>query len=350
MTADCVGGVWTYALDLARALRAHGVDVVLATMGAPLSEDQRRESEAAGLAALHESRFRLEWMDEAWDDVEQAGEWLLELADHEAADVVHLSSYAHGRLSWGRPVVLVAHSDVCSWWRAVHGGEPPDAWLPYRQAVAAGLRAAAAVAAPTRAVLGDLQREYGFAGGLVIHNASSAPEPPAGPREPFVLAAGRLWDQAKNLGSLDQAARGLSWPVVVAGPLGRSAPENVRATGPLARDQLAALGARASIFAAPARYEPFGLAALEAARAGCALVLGDIASLREVWDDAALYVDPSDPAALRGALEELSEQPARREEMAARARRRAARFSVQRMARAYSGLYARVRERTEAVA
>ncbi len=31
----------------------------------------------------------------------------------------------------------------------------------------------------------------------------------------------------------------------------------------------------------PARYEPFGLSVLEAALSGCALVLGDIPSLRE---------------------------------------------------------------------
>ena len=32
----------------------------------------------------------------------------------------------------------------------------------------------------------------------------------------------------------------------------------------------------ASIYALPARYEPFGLSILEAALSGCALVLGDI--------------------------------------------------------------------------
>ena len=36
MSADSVGGVWTYALDLTRGLRALGIDVLLATMGAPL--------------------------------------------------------------------------------------------------------------------------------------------------------------------------------------------------------------------------------------------------------------------------------------------------------------------------
>ena len=49
-----------------------------------------------------------------------------------------------------------------------------------------------------------------------------------------------------------------------------------------------------AILAAPALYEPFGLGVLEAAQAGAALVLGDIPTLRELWDGAATFVDPRD--------------------------------------------------------
>ena len=45
MTADCVGGVWTYALDLAESLGDFGVEVLLATMG------QRPSHAQAGQAA-----------------------------------------------------------------------------------------------------------------------------------------------------------------------------------------------------------------------------------------------------------------------------------------------------------
>jgi glycosyltransferase involved in cell wall biosynthesis len=69
---------------------------------------------------------------------------------------------------------------------------------------------------------------------------------------------------------------------------------------------------RASLFVEPARYEPFGLAALEAALCGCALVLGDIPSLREVWDDGATFVSPDDPDALARAVNTLLDDPARR--------------------------------------
>jgi glycogen(starch) synthase len=125
MSTDCLGGVWTYSLDLVRALREEGVEVVLASMGARLDRDQRRRAESAGAVALEESDFRLEWMDDPWADVDASGTWLMELAEDHGADVVHLCSYAHGSLPWPMPTVLVAHSDVLSWWRSVRGEAAP---------------------------------------------------------------------------------------------------------------------------------------------------------------------------------------------------------------------------------
>jgi len=344
MTADAVGGVWTYALDLVRALRAHDVEVVLATLGPRPDEAQRGEARAAGVAELRESDLRLEWMDDPWDDVEASGEWLAALAREEGADAVHLNSFAPGAAESTRPVVLVGHSCVCSWWRAVHEEEAPPAWRRYRAAVREALVAADAVVAPTRAMLAALEREYGVDGGLVIHNGSPAPPVEHAAKEPFVAGAGRLWDEAKSLATLDAAARGLPWPVVVAGDVGGRGPAHARALGRLSRTQIALVLRRAAVFAHPALYEPFGLAPLEAARAGCALVLGSIPSLREVWGEAALYVDPRDPGALRSALAALVEDDRLRAEMAGRARARSGRYSLDRMAREYARLYARLVE------
>jgi hypothetical protein len=241
MTTDTVGGVWTYSLDLIRSLRAAGVDVLLATMGAPLRDDQRRDAAAAGPAALYESEFALEWMTSPWQEVDAAGEWLLEIARTESVDLVHSSSYAHGTLEWGRPVVVVGHSCVVSWWRAVHGTDPPPEWDAYRARVKAGLTAADAVVAPTAAMLRELEQAYGLTAGAVIPNGTSLAETDSD-REAFVFAAGRMWDRAKGLDLLDAAAARLAWPVLVAGDGGRA--QHVRALGRLAPDDLAAIRAR----------------------------------------------------------------------------------------------------------
>ena len=316
MTADTAGGVWTYARELGEALASSGIDVVVAATG-----DEPRP--APGLDVRFR-RFALEWMNEPWDDVERAGEWLLELRDEVEPDLVHVNGYAHAALEWGIPVVCVAHSDVVSWFQAVRGTAPPAEWSRYRAAVEAGLAAADVVVAPTRAQLDSLQHHYRFERDrLVIPNGRAALRPL--PKEAVVAAAGRAWDEAKGLDVL--ARLSLPWPVEIA-------------DGSRPADETESLLARAAIFAEPAEYEPFGLAALEAASAGAALVLGDIASLREVWQEAALYV--RDERELEEALRRLIVDERLRAEYAERARRRSRRFSPERMAGAYLELYERL--------
>jgi glycogen synthase len=116
-------------------------------------------------------------------------------------------------------------------------------------------------------------------------------------------------------------------------------PSNVVCLGRLSSDEVALRMAESAVFVSPARYEPFGLAVLEAALSNCALVLGDIPTLRELWDGAALFVQPSDEAGLRAALEGLLADPARAAALGTRARRRAQRYTAVRMADAYLDAY-----------
>jgi glycosyltransferase involved in cell wall biosynthesis len=346
MTADTVGGVWTYALDLIRTLPPHHYNVTLATMGAAPSRAQRRV--AAALSHLHlcESSYKLEWMDEPWADVEEAGHWLLQLSQAVQPAIVHLNGYVHAALPWQAPVIVVAHSCVASWWRAVKGEAAPPTYDRYRCCVAAGLRAANLVVAPTQAMLAALVQEYGpLRRTRVIANGRDAScFAPAAAKEPFVFSVGRLWDEAKNVAALDAAAAKLAWPVRLAGaathPGGAVLTlHHAQAEGVLTPQEISQRLARASIFALPARYEPFGLAVLEAALSGCALVLGDIPSLRENWQRAALFVAPDDPHALHDALARLIDDAATRQWLAAAARDRARHFTLRRMGEAYAACY-----------
>jgi len=348
MTTDTVGGVFGYCVELIRALRPHDVQVTLASVGpAPRPHQQATLADLDDVQVLVREA-RLEWMPECEDDLARTGEWLLELERRVRPDLIHLNDYAHAALPWRAPVIVVGHSCVLSWWRAVHGTDAPPSWDRYRQRVQAGLAAARAVVAPTAWMLSQLLACYRVRfDGLVINNARRAADFCPEPASPVVLGAGRLWDQAKNLVTLDAAAERLPWPVLVAGD--RSDPRGQRADashvtllGSLAPHELAWWMAHAAIFAHPARYEPFGLAPLEAALSGCALVLGDIASLREVWGDAATFVNPGDPLALASTLRMLIDDSARRTMMAVRAHARARRYSVARMAAAYHNLYLEV--------
>ncbi|MBV9746779.1 MAG: glycosyltransferase family 1 protein, partial [Acidobacteriia bacterium] len=90
LTADSVGGVWTYAIELARGLSERGTRIALATMGAPLSRGQGREASCVRGLQVFETGFKLEWMPDPWEDVRRAGDWLLALTASFQPDLVHL--------------------------------------------------------------------------------------------------------------------------------------------------------------------------------------------------------------------------------------------------------------------
>ncbi|HVW10159.1 MAG TPA: glycosyltransferase family 4 protein, partial [Bryobacteraceae bacterium] len=168
-------------------------------------------------------------------------------------------------------------------------------------------------------------------------------------KKAMVLAAGRLWDEAKNMQALDCIASSLPWPVWLAGddrnpgqaPADAVWPPSGGALrlGPLALRTLADCFAFAGIYAHPARYEPFGLTVLEAAMSGCALVLGDIPSLRENWEHAALFVPPDDTEQLRAVLLDLIFDPQLREEMGRRSLARSKFFCAEAMGAGYLDVY-----------
>jgi glycosyltransferase involved in cell wall biosynthesis len=361
MTADAVGGVWTYALDLAAGLTAHGIEIVLATMGPLPNAEQIAAARRIDRLELVTSEFKLEWMDDPWSDVPAAGDWLLGLEARYSPDLIHLNGYAHGALPFRAPKLVVGHSCVMSWADAVPGAIDQRFLATYGAHVRAGLHAANHVAAPTQAMLWALQRHYGrLPRTSIIHNGRPAERFFAGRKEPFVFTAGRLWDRAKNVEAVAAIAPRLTWPVALSGAASRppdgttaggsSSPTvaigggderlpHVRLLGVLRPDELAEWLSRASIFALPARYEPFGLLPLEAALSGCALVLGDIPSLREVWGDAAEYVNPDDHVGLARTVTALTRSRASLAERASAARSRAERYTASRMAASYAALY-----------
>lgn len=345
MTTDTVGGVWVYAVQLARALQPYGVQISLATMGRPLSKDQRDEVDRLPHVEVFESAYKLEWMQDPWDDLAEAGRWLLEIAEKTRPDIVHLNNYAHGDLDWPAPVVMVGHSCVLSWHRAVRGHDAGPEWDRYRDEVTRGLRAADLVVAPTRSMLESLEVFYGpLPRRRTIWNGRDVPERTPQSKQQFVLTAGRLWDEAKNIAAVADLADRLPWPVRVAGEDqhpegGRARFSGVDYLGRLSSDEMAREFAKTTIYVLPARYEPFGLTPLEAARSGCALVLGDIPTLRELWDGVAWFVPPDDREELASTIKRLIRNPRLRRGSAGHARRRARQLTADRMTRRYLSAY-----------
>jgi glycosyltransferase involved in cell wall biosynthesis len=191
--------------------------------------------------------------------------------------------------------------------------------------------------------MADLEREYGFGfGGRVIPNGRSSELFASAKKRHMVLAASRCWDESKNLSVLQQAAASSEWPIYVAGDLAHDRQprtQGINFLGRLCPSALAAWYSRAAIFVSPAKYDPFGMAPLEAALSGCALVLADIPSLREQWEGAALFAAPDSPLAFAEALRELSEDSDLRAELASAAGERAKQFNATSMVCGYLFAY-----------
>lgn len=342
MTADTVTGVFDHSLTLARELCGSGGSVALALMGPRPSAEQRKRMQAIPRLRAYESDYSLEWMTDPWRSVDSASEWLLEVADRVGPDVVHLNGYCHAGIAWPCRALVAAHSCLTGWWRAVHGEAPPRAFDEYRARVAAGLRDAQIVVAPSATMLAELHAAYDFSSAArVIPYGADERELAPGPKLDYFLTAGRAWDLAENLDVVERASRELHWPVYIAGLGGRvfANSPNVRALGKVSPKSMHALMQGAAVYLHPAHYEPFGQGPLEAALCGCALVLADIPSLREVWADAALYVAPDDPGALVHAGTMLTRSKGLRHDFARKARTRAVRYTAKRMAAHYAGAY-----------
>jgi glycosyltransferase involved in cell wall biosynthesis len=339
LTTDTVGGVWQYSTNLARALTPLGVEPILVVLGPPPSSEQQRG--AAGLTLI-ETGLPLDWLAADREEVAAAGEAVARRAAQERADLVHLNSPALAAgASFDMPVLAVSHSCLATWWEAVIGGEISDDFCWRAELHGGGLRAADLVVTPTAAFGETTRRAYGLRSAPVTVHNGRAPLPlPESPRESFAFTAGRLWDKGKNLATLDRAAAALPVPLCAAGPL--SGPNgdsidfaSIRALGRLSEQEIGRRLAARPVFVSAALYEPFGLAVLEAAAAGCPLVLSDIPTFRELWDGAATFVDPLDHEGFASAILQSLGDP----ERGAAAKERSARFTPDAMARSMLDIY-----------
>lgn len=352
MTSDTVGGVWTYTQELVTGLIQAGHTITLVSFGKLPAPHQTTWMRTLPGLDYRPTEYRLEWMEVAARDIEESRRYLELLVGEVEPELVHLSQYCYGDIDVGVPKIVVAHSDVVSWWVAVHGREPEDTpWMRrYRQTVTQGLARADVVVAPSQWMLDAVRKHYlEPARATVVYNGRT-PElfTPGSPKDNFVLSVGRVWDEGKHIGILWE--RELPTPVSIVGAErepGREAalkpaklPGNVRLLGPKSQTEVRDLLAKAAIYVATSRYEPFGLSPLEAAFSGCALVMNDNPVFRELWNDSALFFRKDDPEDMARVIEQVLGDPQLLADCAGRARRTAlSHFTAAQMVERYQSLY-----------
>lgn len=352
MTTDTVGGVWVYCLELCKALQKYNVEIHLAALGKWPSEEQEKEVETLENVTLYKSDFKLEWMQDPWEDVEKSRKWINCIYQTIQPDLVHLNNYLPASEDWTCPKITVFHSCVQTWWKAVKGTSAPSMWDKYVDLVQDSLENSDVVVSPTNAILEEAKNSHHFTSkSKVIYNGREIQFSEKGKKEPIILCMGRIWDEAKNLKLLSKVAKRLPWPVYIAGnnedPLtGEEIKlKNVIFLGKLGPKEVQEWMERASIFVSPTKYEPFGLAILEAAKASCALILSDISTLKEVWEDSAVYFNPIHPEEAEEKVLQLINNAEIREEYAKKAKIRSENYSTEKMGDAYFKLYKKARKR-----
>lgn len=346
MTADTVGGVWTYTAELCKALSNQNIHFHLVTFGARMQPWQQLEISVLDHVTVYETDYLLEWMENPWGDLEESGAYLLSLQKVIQADLIHLNGYVYGALDWEVPVVMVAHSDVFSWFRAVKKENPGSDWTTYFTKVKKGLSEANHIVAPSNAMMFELNVIYALKKNYtIIYNSRSSALFASGIKEKTIFCMGRIWDEAKNVKLLVDAAPKIPYPIKIAGDNQFEGNHvditnsNVQNLGKLDSLNIAKELSTASIYVLPAKYEPFGLSVLEAALSGCALVLGDIPSLREIWEDNAFYVDTDNAEELAKVINTLMSDQNKLQELSEKAWKRAQQFSTEKMAKQYTHLY-----------
>jgi len=367
VTADSLSGSWTYTRELVTGLVTRGVRVTLVSFGEiPLPEQTSWMDHLHGLD-YRPTAFRLEWMQEAEEDLAESSAFLAALVRELQPDVLHLNQFCYGNLPVDVPRVVMAHGDLITWKHAVHGhakhdrvkydqGRRPDRSLNwYRNTVTDGLAAADAVVAPSAWMLDRISVCYGRPrrGEVIYPGRNPIFFNPYVSKDDCVLAVGRLVDASKQVFLLTQQPH--SVPVCIVGaeqtvPVPRipiradvkveTEQTSVAIRGAQTEAQLRALYSRASIYAATARYEPLGMAALEAAFSRCAIVANDIPSFRETWGDAAIYFRTNDAASLAENIGMLNaDRPMRRAYAELAYSRARERFTTKRMIDEYLQLY-----------
>ena len=116
----------------------------------------------------------------------------------------------------------------------------------------------------------------------------------------------------------------------------------VRFFGFVPDQTLAALYRLAAVFVFPSLYEGFGLPPLEAMASGTPVITSNVSSLPEVVGDAALMIDPYDPAAIADAIRRVLDDAALRADLRLRGLAHAREFSWERSIRRVREIYSEV--------
>jgi len=363
--APYVGGVEEHVRNVARELSARGHDVVVWTVardGRAASREYEdidvrdlptplpaRNARSLLHFALRAPAAWLRWR-RAWRSFHP--------------DIIHVHCFGpngtYARIlarRTGTPLIVTSHGETL----ADDNGLFHDSRLA-RESLTAALREAVAVTGCSQVVLDDLNDRFALppGQGVIVPNGIDLDEPigAAPTTGRYIAAVGRL-QKMKGFDLLIQGFAEAACAPDVHLVIGGDGPEReallaiayeagvadrVHLPGQLDRPQVAGLLSNALAVVVPSRFEAFGIAALEAWRAGAALIATTRGGPPEFVRDGrdGLLVDPADTSSLAAAIRSLVTDVATRSSLAGAGAERVRQFTWSNATDAYDALYQRV--------
>lgn len=322
MTSSAEHDVWHFTSVLSGQLAEnHDTSVLVAVFGRQPASDGlallRRVSHSGATIAIQNAGLPLDDEERASKDMlAEARAALRDLARQWGADVIHANHYFATTAEFdSTPVLLTAHRDNYSE-RVIVGPEShSEADSLYIDMVMESLAAASCVVAPSSFVADCLGRWFGYRGPVRVipYAATPCAVDFETERRIDVITSGEFWEPAANFGCFTAAAASTADLAFAAvGPLVQP---GMRRTRPIARSilftgeasdsELIQMLANSKIYVSASLYDPTGVGSIQAARAGCSLLLSDTACYRSIWGDRATYFDPHDVSALQGGIRSL---------------------------------------------
>jgi glycosyltransferase involved in cell wall biosynthesis len=360
------GGMEVYARELLPRLAAlPGIDpVAIVNTVAAQDADAPWNSAVDAVVAPVDARDRKQWV---WGEQRHVPR----MATGIGADLVHsLASTGPGRQAGGPPRITTVHD--------LHYAVAPDAHfglrgLGMRVLVPAAVRASRRIIADSQSTKDDVAHHIGTPAERidVVHLATTLPDPAIATDEATLRERLGFGDRPvllsmaakrphKNVEGLIDALAGIPperrpllvvpgyatehEPALLLHAAARNVADDVRFPGWLPTADVEGLWRMCVAHVFASFYEGFGLPVLEAMARGVPGACSDRASLPEVAGDAALTFDPSDPTAIRGAIERLLGDAALREDLRSRGLERAKGFSWERTAEGTAAAYGRALE------
>jgi glycosyltransferase involved in cell wall biosynthesis len=252
----------------------------------------------------------------------------------------------HGTLpvTWKKPSVVSLHDFTSI---TMPGRHRLKTILSFNLFIARSLEQATRVACVSRAIADEAMRGFGVPPQkieIVPNGVDETFFTPEGDEDDYLLFAG-TFEPRKGIDDLLVAWRALPRPrprLVLAGDPGWRTDirveDGVTITGYVTREKLRELYRHALAFVYPSRYEGFGIPPLEAMACGAPVIATRTGAIPEFAGDAALLVAPGDVEALRASLVRIVRDRALRDDLRARAPRRATTFGWSRGAALMSDL------------